>query len=72
MPQMPKRLLNILEMYNLKEVASNTGISLNTLRNAIKDGRLRSRKIGREYKCTKYELLKFLNVDENDLLGFSK
>ena len=69
---MSKRLLNILEMYSLKEVTSHTGVSLNTLRHAIKDGRLRSRKIGREYKCTKYELLKFLNIDENEMLGFSK
>jgi excisionase family DNA binding protein len=69
---MPKRLLNLFEMYSLKEVSDYSGVSLNSLRSAIKTGSLRSRKIGREYKCTKNELLRFLNIDENDLLGFSK
>ena len=69
---MPRRLLNILEMYNLKEVSSISGVSLNTLRNAIKGGALRARKIGREYKCTKNEILRYLDIEETELLGFSK
>jgi len=59
---MDKRL--DIELYSLMEIAESCSISLNTLRNAIKSNKLRARKIGREYKCTRTEILKFLDIGD--------
>ncbi len=69
---MAPKSLSLLELYSLKEISSLSGISQNTLRTAIKSGSLISRKIGREYKCTKNEIVRFLNISIEDLVGFSK
>jgi excisionase family DNA binding protein len=60
---MDKRL--DIDLYSLMEIAESCSVSLSTLRNAIKSNKLKARKIGREYKCTKGEIMKFLHLNEN-------
>lgn len=55
-----------IEMYSLPEIATATGASVSTLRNAIKARKLAARKVGREYKCTRSEIYRFLNINELD------
>ncbi|OGJ86154.1 MAG: hypothetical protein A2268_01635 [Candidatus Raymondbacteria bacterium RifOxyA12_full_50_37] len=59
--------LNSLKLYNLVEISKATGISLSTLRNAIKTNELRARKLGREYKCTMTEILRFIQVTDAEI-----
>lgn len=54
-----------IELYSLNEIAKSCSVSLNTLRNAIKANKLKARKIGREYKCTRNEVYRFLNINDN-------
>jgi hypothetical protein len=53
-----------IKLYNLSEISKSTGISIITLRNAIKQKRVAVRRIGRDYKCTRVEVLKYLDIIE--------
>lgn len=62
-----KKLLKRLELYNLHEIAEISGISVYSLRRYIKEGQLKARKIGREFRCTTREVMSFIGVSEKEL-----
>jgi len=59
------------KLYTVEDVAKMTGLTTRTIRNYIKDGKLKGKKIGVQlYKLVEFELNK---VNFNDLWkGFSK
>jgi len=59
--------LNLVDLFALNDIAEISGISLNTLRSAVRTRQLKARKIGREYKSTQKEILKYLELDEKDV-----
>lgn len=48
-------------IYNLKDLSIKLRITVRTLREYIKQGRLKARKIGRAYYVTEPELMTFLD-----------
>lgn len=56
---MPKVILDV-KLYNAQEVAELLGISVETARNYISDGRLKAKKIGTRYYVSEEKLKEFL------------
>lgn len=56
---MPKIIENI-KFYTIPEAAESLQVSTNTIRNWIKEGKLRSQRIGRPYLITEKNLREFL------------
>lgn len=52
-----------IKLYSLKEVSEITSVSRKTLWQIVKDGKLKAVKIGREYRISEANLLKFINGD---------
>jgi len=53
-------IVELPTLYTLDQVTERTGISLHTLRQAIKDGDLEAAKTGREYRVSAKDLIKYL------------
>ena len=51
-------------IYDLKDLSKKLKISVRTLRNYIKAGKLKAKKIGRAYFVTEPNLAAFLDPDE--------
>lgn len=52
-----------IKLYSLKEVSEITSVSRKTLWHIVKEGKLKAVKIGREYRISEANLLKFINGD---------
>ena len=59
---MEKRTAEIsdLKLYNLADVSEIMGLTHRTIWNYVKAGKLKARKIGREWKVTERELREFI------------
>jgi len=55
--------LNNITLYELQEVAEKLKVGIRTLREYIKTGRLKAKRIGRSYKVTESELLRFIDQE---------
>lgn len=52
---------NNIKLYNLKELSSILGVTVRTLMNYIKDGKLKAVKIGGKWVVTEENLQNFIN-----------
>jgi excisionase family DNA binding protein len=59
--KMPKIILDT-KFYSLEEIAQETGLSKQTLRNYIKENRLEAQKIGKGFFIREENFRKFLNT----------
>lgn len=53
-------LIDLPKLFTLDQVSEGTGISIHTLREAIKNGDLEAAKIGREYRVSAPDLMNYL------------
>lgn len=53
-----------MKVYNLKEVVQLLGLNIQTIRQYIKDGKLKASKIGTHYIVTDEGLKEFLKANE--------
>ncbi len=58
-----------MKLRTLKEVADDLAIAENTLRLYIRQGRLKSVKIGKHRRVSEEELERFLNAEGGNVLG---
>lgn len=58
---MDKSLFHQLELYDLDDLAQLAGVRAASLRQCIREGRLRATRIGRKWKVTRENALAFLN-----------
>ena len=56
-------MTNEKSVYDLKDLSKKLKISIRTLREYIKNGKLKAKKIGRAYYITKPNLMAFLDPD---------
>lgn len=56
-------MTNELPIYDLKDLSKKLKISIRTLREYIKNGKLRAKKIGKAYYVTKSNLMALLDPD---------
>ncbi len=61
-----KSLLSELEIYDLDELAAVAGVSVATLRQCVRAGRLRATRLGRKWKVTRENAMAFLNGANDD------
>ena len=54
---------NETPIYNLKDLSKRLKISIRTLREYVKAGKLKAKKIGRAYYVTEQSLMAFLNSE---------
>lgn len=54
-----------IKLYDIPEVANILSLSIGTVRNYIKDGRLKSRKIGGRHMITFEDIQKFILKPQN-------
>lgn len=53
-----------MQVYNLKEVVKLLGLNIQTIRQYIKDGKLKASKIGTHYMVTDEAIKEFLKANE--------
>lgn len=53
-----------MKIYNLKEVVKLLGLNIQTIRQFIKDGRLKASKVGTHYMVTEDAIQEFLKANE--------
>ena len=53
-----------MQVYNLKEVVKLLGLNIQTIRQYIKDGKLKASKIGTHYMVTDEAIKDFLKANE--------
>ena len=53
-----------MKIYNLKEVVNLLGLNIQTIRQFIKDGRLKASKVGTHYMVTDEAIKEFLKANE--------
>lgn len=53
-----------MKIYNLKEVVSLLGLNIQTIRQFIKEGRLKASKVGTHYMVTDEAIKEFLKANE--------
>ena len=53
-----------MQVYNLKEVVKLLGLNIQTIRQYIKDGKLKASKIGTHYIVTDEAIKEFLKANE--------
>jgi excisionase family DNA binding protein len=56
-------MTNETPIYDLKDLSKKLTISIRTLREYVKSGRLKARKVGRAYYITEPNLMAFLDPD---------
>lgn len=52
-----------IKCYELQEVADILGVHYQTIRNLIKNGKIKATRIGRNYMITEQNLQKYINSD---------
>ncbi len=52
-----------IKCYELQEVADILGVHYQTIRNLIKNGKIKATRIGRNYMITEQNLQKYINGD---------
>ena len=57
-------MLNETPVYDLKALSRKLNIGIRTLREYIKRGELRAKKIGKAYYVTEPNLIRFLDTDD--------
>ena len=65
-------MTNEMPVYNLKDLSRRLKVSIRTLREHIKRGELKARKIGRSYHVTESNLMAFLDPGEKKGTGKPK
>ena len=58
-----KSMKNEIPVYDLKDLSKKLKISIRTLRDYIKNGKLKAKKIGKAYYVTEPNLMAFLDPD---------
>ena len=53
-----------MKIYNLKEVVNLLGLNIQTIRQFIKEGRLKASKVGTHYMVTDEAIKEFLKANE--------
>lgn len=53
-----------MQVYNLKEVVKLLGLNIQTIRQYIKEGKLKASKIGTHYMVTQEAIQEFLKANE--------
>ena len=53
-----------MKIYNLKEVVNLLGLNIQTIRQFIKEGRLKASKVGTHYMVTDEAIKEFLQANE--------
>lgn len=61
-----------IKLYKIKDLEELFGVCEKTLLNYLKTGKLRGRKIGREWVVTESNLVAFLNGTDEPKGGFTK
>lgn len=56
-------MTNEIPVYNLKNLSKKLKISIRTLREYIKNGKLKAKKVGKAYYITEPNLMAFLDSD---------
>jgi hypothetical protein len=58
-----KSMTNEIPVYDLKDLSKKLKLSIRTLREYIKSGKLKAKKIGKAYYVTEHNLIAFLDPD---------